>query len=479
MPTPRELLVMDVSGLAEVADRAVRIADAIVKVSNAMHTTIHDDLAWQGVARQAAGDKADREQTQMRAIATAYDDLGAACAGAARDLEHPIAEAKTILQHYAVPPVAVADDWTVTGVEDWDSEAGVQLSRLPALVDSLARADTTWSAAIAAANGELAALAPAAALAAANSAVQQDKQRDDRADPDRIRTSAAAFQQMFGRPPVTPTDWTTAEALNPKSYDPKYQGVDPAIRVVRIRPVPGQGVVRTSQYIEQRDVSNPFNGGDSLNPVARDRGDDRTAAADFDPEHARVTMYVDYENGIVVMRQNPSVEQNSDGSPGAAKVTEPEGRVWQNPDGSVRVQYSAANPFAPGISKNPPLLGDHAMTVNGDLVFSPGQHGVEINGTRTNYPSLEAYQDWPDGRTNTLVIDPAAAGNSGGPGMNLPFHHDLGPRGGSAFHAFDEPDGWNYQYDVREPGGPKPSTPFGPVGAAPSVPPVPIPKGMI
>src|SRR5690606_34160771 len=105
-------------------------------------------------------------------------------------------------------------------------------------------------------------------------------------------------------------DWATAEVLNLKSYDPKYQGVGPEIRVVRINPVPGQGVVRVGQYIEQRDVSNPTNGLTSFNPFARDFGDDRTAESNFDPEHSRVTTYVDYENGLVVMRQNPSVAQD-------------------------------------------------------------------------------------------------------------------------------------------------------------------------
>lgn len=131
MPTPKEVLAMDTSGLQGVADRAGQIADAIVKVAGTLHKTIHDDLAWQGAAARAAEDKADREQTQMRAIATAYDDLSAACAGAARDLQYPIAEIKTIFQHYVVPPVAVADDWSATGIQDPNSEAGVQLSRLP------------------------------------------------------------------------------------------------------------------------------------------------------------------------------------------------------------------------------------------------------------------------------------------------------------------------------------------------------------
>ncbi|MFI6869790.1 WXG100 family type VII secretion target [Nocardia sp. NPDC050406] len=291
----------------------------------------------------------------------------------------------------------------------------------------------------------------------------------------RTVASAAAFEGMFGRPPVTDIDWATAKSLNPNSYDPKYQGLPPEIRVVKIQPQPGQGLVRTSHFIEQRDVSNPqWN-----NPLGRDRGDDRGADPHFDPEHARVTTYVDYENGIVVMRQNPSVVQNADGSPGEVRVAAPDGEVWQADDGSVRVKYNAGNPFAPELAADPPILnsdnttldtGDHKLTVNGDLVFTPGRDGVTINGTRTDYPSLEAYQDRPDGSTRTIAVDPAVTGRSWGPAVNLPFHHDIG----NPDNAFPKFHDWNYDYDV--PGNPKPSTPFGPVADPPGV---PLPKGMI
>jgi hypothetical protein len=63
-----------------------------------------------------------------------------------------------------------------------------------------------------------------------------------------------AFNEVFGRDPSSPTDWQTASALDPHSYDPDTDGVPPEIRVVKIRPVPGQAVVRVGQWIEQRDV---------------------------------------------------------------------------------------------------------------------------------------------------------------------------------------------------------------------------------
>lgn len=105
--------------------------------------------------------------------------------------------------------------------------------------------------------------------------------------------------------------------------------------------------------------------------------------------------------------------------------------------------------------------------MNGDLVFTPGAGGVQVGGTRTDYPSMEIYQDLPDGSTHTALIDPAQSGGSLGPATNLPFHHDVGI-GGKAFEPFDK-DGWNPTYDVP---APLPSTPFGPVTNPPSVPPL-------
>jgi hypothetical protein len=286
-----------------------------------------------------------------------------------------------------------------------------------------------------------------------------------RDDPERRRASANAFEEVFGRPPASAADWTTAEALNPNSYDPVYQGVKPEIRVARIEPVPGQGVVRVSQYIEQRDVSSGVG--------TRDFGNDRLASPHFDPEDTKVTTYIDYENGIVVMRQNPSVELDENGGPGPVKVGVPDAKIWQTSDGSVRIQYDAANPFAPDIARNPPWPGENnPITVNGDLVFTPTPDGVQIDGTRTNYPSMEAYQDLPNGSTRTVLIDPAIAGNSLGPAMNLPFHHELGV-GGEAFGPFDA-GGWNPKYDVRVP---LPPTDFGSVTSPPSVPPSRVPSG--
>lgn len=268
-----------------------------------------------------------------------------------------------------------------------------------------------------------------------------------------------AFREVFIRDPVSASDWTTAAALDTHTYDPKFQGVDSEVRVARIEPVPGQGVVRASQWIEQRDVT-------SYPPPKRDFGNDRGPNPRFDPEDTKVTTYIDYENGIVVMRQNPSVALNADGSPGRVEVGAPQGSVMQAPDGSVRIKYDAGNPLVPSELTDPHgLFGDHRFSVNGDLVFTPGPSGVHVDGTRTDYPSLEVYQDMPNGGTRTVLIDPAQSGSSAGPMFNLPFHHDLGI-GGKAFAPFDHGGSWNPRFDVR---APLAATDFGPTTAPPTV----------
>lgn len=277
-------------------------------------------------------------------------------------------------------------------------------------------------------------------------------------DTERRKNETAAFRELFGRDPMSAAEWTTAAALDPHTYDPDADGVPPEVRVARIVPVPGQGVVRVGQWIEQRDViSGPFK---------RDFGNIRAPDPQFDPANTKVTTYIDYENGLVVMRQNPSVELNTDGGPGQVKVGVPEAAIQQLPDGSVRIQYDAANPFAPDIAKNPPWpLQDNPWTVNGDLVFTPTQNGVHVDGTRTDYPSMEVYQDLPDGTTRTVLVDHAAAGNSTGPMVNLPQHHDIG-EGGRAFTPFDT-GAWNPDYDVRVA---LPWTEFGLIADPPRVP---------
>ncbi|MFI9508430.1 hypothetical protein [Nocardia sp. NPDC052566] len=221
-------------------------------------------------------------------------------------------------------------------------------------------------------------------------------------------------------------------------------------------------MVRSSFFIEQDEVFNP-----SPNNLGYNRGDGRTANENFDPELSRVTMFVDYENGLVVMRQNPSIKI----SDGSVKVGTPEANVWQAKDGTVRVNYAAHDPFALSPAKT-------VGSVNGNLVFTPGKGvagtpgstGVTVNGRVGDYPSLEVYQDAPNGNRHTILIDPADSGSEEFGPMTLIGNHDIGS-GLDAIAPFQErgivqrgPDNFSYaQVD-------KPSVALGTVNNPPKVP---------
>ncbi len=192
MAVPVDVLTWDLSHLLTTATNASEIADSVVAAAGTMHTTLRNGLVWKGEAKIAAEDKADEEQTQMRAIATAYDDLAAACIGAYNAMNQPLAELKSIYRTYVTGRVSVTDDWSVHGVDDWDSEAGIQLARIPGLASTLLAADAEWGAKIAGANGELDRMAPPSALTATARAIAAIKEEDPNAIPDAIATAPAS-----------------------------------------------------------------------------------------------------------------------------------------------------------------------------------------------------------------------------------------------------------------------------------------------
>jgi hypothetical protein len=422
---------------------------------------------WDGDASEAAKSALSQTRTKLELSAQEAFSVAMGAQRASGDVTMVKNELRGFLDYAAAPPTVEIDTATSTVIppdtSGWEREyvgavaaKVVDLQeRIVAILSLAEQVDAELAQVLNAATGGPTVPDPSPS---------ETPSRDDLA---RVRASADAFEQVFGRPPTSPTDWATAEALNPISFDPLYQGTPPEIRVVKINPVPGQGVVRASEYIQQRDVT-------SWPPPARDFGNNRLANPNFDPENSKVTTYIDYENGIVVMRQNPSVELTDQGGPGEVRVGVPEAVVSQTEGGAVRIQYDAGNPFVPDLLANPPSPMDgQAPTVNGDLVFTPTDGGIRVDGTRTDYPSLEVYQDMPTGSTRTALIDAAESGSSLGPAMNLPFHHDVG-RGGSAFEPFNFGGGWNPQYDVRMPLAP---TEFGPVSSVPSIPPRPLPAG--
>ncbi|EFV12970.1 hypothetical protein [Segniliparus rugosus] len=216
--------------------------------------------------------------------------------------------------------------------------------------------------------------------------------------------NTAQFEKLYGRAPQSDSDWKMAQILDTNTLVGRNNGVPAKVTVGHIKPVPGQGIVRVGLYIPANNVFNlPFN----------DLGDDRGPNDQFDPRQTRVSIYIDYENGVVVARQNPSIGTNEE-----TEVQDPTVNVQQTSDGRVRVHYDATNPLAPP--------GSHmgGLSVNGDITLTPTENGVQIDGRVGDYPSMEVYQDRQG--TTTTAYDYQATGSEFGPMANLRPHHDVG-----------------------------------------------------
>ncbi|HZE41118.1 MAG TPA: hypothetical protein VE172_20150 [Stackebrandtia sp.] len=285
-------------------------------------------------------------------------------------------------------------------------------------------------------------------------------------DPVVKQQQTAAFQATLGRAPVSKTDWELAAALDPTSRLPKNGGTNAVVAVGKITPHPGMGLVKIGLYIPSDEVFNmPHN----------DKGDNRGMNPNFNPEENRVALYVDYETGTVVARQNPSVD-----SAGNVKVGTPDVKIQESTTGAVHITYNAVNPFAPNID------GD-MHHVKGDVTITPGQP-AKIDGTIGDYPAFEAYQVNNDKPTQVILQDRADNEGSLGPLLELPTHHDIGNGQQSAaqFKAWRPLSGDYWELDPSTPPAPevelgdpknppvaKPYEPFGGAEVHPHVPGVP------
>jgi hypothetical protein len=234
---------------------------------------------------------------------------------------------------------------------------------------------------------------------------------------DRRLAQIEAFDAVFGRVPVSESDWLTAAALDPNSYDPKNNGIDANIVVGRIEPVPGQGVVRTNLFIPSEDVWAPAPG---WPPYDNNVGDNRGFSPTAGPEDSRVTVYTDFDNGIVVARQNPSVNADT----GEVRTGTPSISALQQSNGAVLIRYNAADPFSPG---GEGLAKSSGISVNGTIGIAPTGDGIRIGGTDiTTFPALEIYGDRAGVTTPLLQSWPSFRDDAAGPLAGLPFTKSVG-----------------------------------------------------
>jgi len=194
----------------------------------------------------------------------------------------------------------------------------------------------------------------------------------------------ALFESVYGHPPETANDKLMAEALDMQGED--AANIDPNSRLVvsHIALVPGAGVVHGAAFISASKEWDP-----QLNPLnpqglaENDKGDARGFDPNAGPSNSRLSYDIDYERGIVVVRQNAS---HSDS--GRVAVGDPSVGIEQDPTGRVRLRLDGTNPLGMKVGQ------DMHISVRGDLVVDPhGGHGpATIDGDVTRFPAWEAYQ---------------------------------------------------------------------------------------
>lgn len=236
----------------------------------------------------------------------------------------------------------------------------------------------------------------------------------------RLENEIGAFAAVFGRRPLSSADWETAAELDPHSYDRRYGGAEPQVVAGRITPVPGQGVVRANLFIPSATVKDPTLA--KWPPLEDNSGDNRGFDAIAAPESARVAVEIDYENGLVVARQNPSVNISA----GKTRTGTPTVKVAQRRDGSVYIDYAAADPFSPGGE----AVAKQTFCVKGQLVVQPGASVPRIGGIVTAFPAFEAYHDRAGAggapATTTIARMWPANTSEWGPELGLPLTRGVG-----------------------------------------------------
>lgn len=221
-----------------------------------------------------------------------------------------------------------------------------------------------------------------------------------------------AFRDVYHRAPKSVIDRQMATALNPSNPTGRAAGHDSVIRAAHFKPQPGKGMVKVALFIPQHKVLNP-----SPHHVGSkyDYGDDRGFRPDFKPGQARVTLYIDYNSGVMVARQNPSVSTN-----GHIKAGPPVVDAWINRQGSLHIHYNAKDPFAP-----PGASLKH--TANGDLyLMNSGRATPNLSGRIGKFPAIEAYHVSNNGHVGTMLQQDAADKSTRGPITGLPFHRKVG-----------------------------------------------------
>ncbi|MET0863741.1 MAG: hypothetical protein ABWZ98_05355, partial [Nakamurella sp.] len=265
----------DPGSIRSVADAAKARADETRAVA-ADIDGIMQQLKWQGESHETAMARAKTISNELMIHADECDQASTAVGAAASEVESIKSEwgrLQRMADHWGIV-INTADGSLSYYIPD-DPEDAAEMERRADIVeremqDLLRRAaatDTRLSAAVDDAISET-----ADALGDELPSILEAERKSNQAE---------AFRQVFGRAPTTDSDWLTAAALDPHSYDPKNNGVQANVVVGRIQPVPGQGVVRTNLFIPSKDVWAPASG---WPPYDNNLGDNRGFSPTAGPE---------------------------------------------------------------------------------------------------------------------------------------------------------------------------------------------------
>jgi hypothetical protein len=396
-------------------------------------TTIGDVLAatpWDGAAYDAAMQANGKIRADLIQHADACDAVGRAASTAEAQVRaiktdwtkvQRMADTWGLTIHVDTGEISYMDPGTPEKRAEMERRADIVEAEIRSLITRANAADADLASAIRGAAGQE---TPAQIYDKLDDGAPPKESRPGEAEPEANRTynQMKAFEKVFGHAPLSSADWTTAAALDPHSYNAKNGGVPPEIVVGRIEPVPGQGVVRTNFFIPSEDVVNPQ---PFMPPGFHEMnlGDNRGFSPTAGPESSRVAVVVDYENGIIVTRQNPSVNATN----GEILTGHPDVTATQQSNGSVLLHYNTADPHAfggEGVSKGVPI------SVNGTLGIQPGANGPTVGGEVTTFPAVEIYGQRPGLDQTTLLQSwPSFADEEMGPLGGLWAHKTVGDYG--------------------------------------------------
>lgn len=426
---------MDLADLDKWDPNAIHaVFQAAIDRSNGVRgtaTTIGDVLAatpWDGVAHDAAV----KANGKIRADLIQHADACAAVGRAAATAEAQVRAIKSdwtkvqrmadrwgLTIHIDTGEISYMGPGTPEKRAEMERRADIIEAEIRSLITRANEADADLASAIRGAAGQE---TPEQIYDKLDDGEPPKESHEGEAEPEANRTynQMKAFEQVFGRAPLSSADWATAAALDPHSYNAKNSGVPPNITVARINPVPGQGVVRTNMFIPGKDVYAPPTDIPGGGLYDMNLGDNRGFSPTAGPEDTRVAVVVDYENGIIVARQNPSVNADT----GEVQVGHPDVSAIQQSNGSVLLEYNAADPFSPGGEGPAKAI---PFSVNGTLAIEPTADGPKVGGNVTTFPALEIYNDRPGVETQTLLQSwPSFDDGQWGPIAGLGVHKDVG-----------------------------------------------------